>query len=85
MKDTYVSAALTRGVNLTWLSEQTGVAEITLRKHYGRFIHADAADALEIAKIEATATEMVQFAPCGESPGRKCLNLQGKIGGAEGI
>jgi integrase len=45
-KETYVSAALTRGVNLTWLSEQTGVADGTLRKHYGRFIHADAADAL---------------------------------------
>jgi hypothetical protein len=25
-KDTYVSTALTRGVNLAWLSEQTGVA-----------------------------------------------------------
>ena len=62
-KDTYVSAALTRGVNLTWLSEQTGVADITLRKHYGRFIHSDVADTLELAKIEATATETVHFAP----------------------
>ena len=34
-KDTYVSVAITAGVNLTWLSEQTGVAETTLRKHYG--------------------------------------------------
>ncbi len=62
-KDTYVSAAITRGVNLTWLSEQTGVADVTLRKHYGRFIHADAADALELAKIDPTATPMMQFAP----------------------
>jgi len=37
-KDTYVSTALTRGVNLAWLSEQTGVADATLRRHYGRFI-----------------------------------------------
>jgi hypothetical protein len=51
-KDTYVSVALTNGVNLTWLSEQTGVIEISLRTHYGRFIHASQADALELAKID---------------------------------
>jgi integrase len=62
-KDTYVSSALTRGVNLTWLSEQTGVADSTLRKHYGRFIHAEAADALELAKIDRAGAETVQFAP----------------------
>ena len=53
-KDTYVSTALTRGVNLAWLSEQTGVADATLRRHYGRFIHADAADAFELSKIDPT-------------------------------
>jgi integrase len=51
-KDTYLSCALTRGVNLQWLSEQTGVADATLRKHYGKFIHADARDAEELAKID---------------------------------
>jgi hypothetical protein len=35
-KDTYVSCALTRGVSMTWLSEQTGVPDATLRKHYGK-------------------------------------------------
>ena len=45
-KDTYVSVAITAGVNLTWLSEQTGVAETTLRKHYGRFVHTSVADVL---------------------------------------
>jgi hypothetical protein len=35
-KDTYVSVAITAGVNLTWLSDQTGVAETTLRKHSAR-------------------------------------------------
>jgi hypothetical protein len=49
----YVSVALTKGVNLTWLSEQTGVADATLHKHYGKFIHADARDALELAKIDS--------------------------------
>ena len=82
-KDTYVSAALTCGVNLTWLSEQTGVAAITLRKHYGRFIHVDAADALELAKIEATATEMVQFAPrlplTEKALGENALIYKGKL------
>ena len=51
-KDTYVSTAITAGVNLTWLSDQTGVAETTLRKHYGRFVHSSVADALELDKID---------------------------------
>ena len=38
-KDTYMSHALTNGVSVTWLSEQTGVALSTILKHYGRFIH----------------------------------------------
>jgi hypothetical protein len=38
-KDTYISLALTNGVSLTWLSEQTGVAVATILKHYGRFVH----------------------------------------------
>jgi integrase len=36
-KDTYVSLALTSGVNLRWLSEQAGVHESTLLRHYGSF------------------------------------------------
>ena len=62
-KDTYVSVALTKGVNLTWLSEQTGVMESTLRTHYGRFIHASQADALELAKIDPNEVKKGQFAP----------------------
>ena len=50
-KDTYISLALTSGVSLTWLSEQTGVAVATILKHYGRFMHSSEADALELAKI----------------------------------
>ena len=61
-KGTYVSTGLTRGVNLAWLSEQTGVADATLRRHYGRFIHTDA-DALELSKIDADGPELVQFVP----------------------
>ena len=62
-KDTYVSIALTRGVNLTWLSEQTGVAEGTLRTHYGRFIHASKSDALELSKIDSKGAGSERFAP----------------------
>ncbi len=56
-KDTYVSVALTKGVSLTWLSEQTEVRESTLRTHYGRFVHASQADALELAKIDPNGKE----------------------------
>jgi integrase len=51
-KHTYVSLALTRSVNVTWLSEQTGVALATLLKHYGRFMHTYDTDRVELEKIE---------------------------------
>ncbi len=51
-KDTFVSQALTVGCNLTWVSERTGVAESTLRKHYGRFVHTSENAARELAKID---------------------------------
>jgi hypothetical protein len=74
-KDTYVSVALTNGVNLTWLSEQTGVMESTLRTHYGRFIHASQADALELAKIDPMGAKKEKFAPRLPTEGQ----TQGKI------
>ncbi|HVN63117.1 MAG TPA: tyrosine-type recombinase/integrase, partial [Candidatus Binataceae bacterium] len=51
-KDTYLSLALTNGVSLTWLSEQTGVAVGTILTHYGRFVHSSQADDFELSKIE---------------------------------
>jgi integrase len=57
-KDSYISLALTNGVSLTWLSEQTGVAVATLLKHYGRFIHSTAADDLELSKIDGSAVRV---------------------------
>jgi integrase len=64
-KDTYVSLALTAGVSLTWLFEQTGVAESTLKKHYGRFVHSTAADTIELSKIQGAKVGVEQrpFAP----------------------
>jgi len=68
-KDTYISLALTNGVSLTWLSEQTGVAVATILKQYDRFMHSSEADALELAKIAGsgarTTLEPPQF-------GRQC-------------
>jgi integrase len=82
-KDTYVSVALTKGVNLTWLSEQTGVMESTLRTHYGRFIHASQADALELAKIDPKYAKTGEFAPRlphgGAIPRKNSLINAGKM------
>jgi hypothetical protein len=51
-KHTHVSLALTRGVNLVWLSEQTGIAVTPLLKHCGKFVHTLDADRVELSKIE---------------------------------
>ena len=48
--------ALTSGVNLKWLSEQTGVHESTLLKHYGSFVHTTETDQRELAKIDPEAS-----------------------------
>jgi len=37
--------------------------ESTLRTHYGRFIHASQADALELAKIGPMGAKKEKFAP----------------------
>lgn len=70
-KDTYVSLALTAGVNLTWLSEQTGVAEGTLRRHYGRFVHSTPADAWELAKIDGEGRTGAVWPPVGHSRSKR--------------
>jgi integrase len=38
LQDTYVSNALTAGVNITWLEQQVGVSYVTIRRHYGRYL-----------------------------------------------
>ncbi len=73
--------ALTNGVNLTWLSEQTGVMESTLRTHYGRFIHASQAAALELAEIDPMDGKKEKFAPRRSKLEEKSFELQEKDGG----
>ena len=71
-KDTYISPALTNGVNLTWLSEQTGVAVATILKHYGRFLHSSEADAIESAKIVGSSVRTKPEPPQFE---HRCSNV----------
>jgi len=43
--------ALTSGVNLRWLSQQSGVHESTLLRHCGSFVHMTETDYRELAKL----------------------------------
>ena len=45
-KDTYVSLAMSRGVDVAWLQEQAGVAYDTLRRHYGKWMRSHGSDQL---------------------------------------
>ena len=55
-KDTYISTALTAGVNPAWLEAQTGVRYETLRRHYGKFLRSEGAD--QIAKMARLAPNL---------------------------
>ena len=79
-KDTYISNALTQGANLTWLSEQTGVAEATIRKHYGRFVHSTARDAIEQAKIDPDSFRLNPAPPPAVPAPRKSVDIQPTLG-----
>ena len=63
------------------VSEQTGVMESTLRTHYGRFIHASHAAALELAKIDPKDGKKEKFAPRRSKLEEKSFELQEKDGG----
>ena len=45
-KDTFVTTALEAGVKIAWLEHQTGVAYATLRRHYGKWMPAEAGSEL---------------------------------------
>jgi hypothetical protein len=47
-KDTFCSLAVTRGVNPSWLEQQTGVAWATLKKHYAKYIPDQGRDQLQV-------------------------------------
>ncbi len=52
-KDTFCSLYLSRGGRLEWLSEQTGVAPGTLRKHYAKYVRTPNDDAAELGRLTA--------------------------------
>ncbi|MGH7822672.1 MAG: Arm DNA-binding domain-containing protein [Candidatus Binatia bacterium] len=67
-KDTYISVSLSNGVDLSWLSSQTGVSEWTIKKHYGRFMHHPDRDAIELAKIRPPKPVAISPTPAVTPP-----------------
>jgi len=78
MKDTYISTALTAGVNTAWLEAQTGVRYETLRRHYGKWLRTEGTDQLK---------KMARLAPSWP-PARcriyKMMKLMGKMNARRG-
>jgi hypothetical protein len=52
-KDTFCSIYISRGGRWSWLSEQTGVAVQTLRRHYATYERTAEHDAAELARLRA--------------------------------
>jgi hypothetical protein len=47
-RHTFISVALTAGVNLKWLAEQCGTSLAMIEKHYGRFLARDVEAQLQL-------------------------------------
>jgi hypothetical protein len=54
-RHTFISIALTRGVNMKWLAEQCGNSVGTIERHYGKFLVGEAAAQLRL--LDPTAGE----------------------------
>ena len=70
-KDTFVTTALTAGVKIAWLEEQTGVAYATLKRHYGNWMPLDEAGELQrFAALEPSlfARPQAPVPPAGRGP-----------------
>jgi hypothetical protein len=52
-KDTFCSIYISNGGRWSWLSEQTGVAVQTLRRHYAKYERTAEDDAAELSKLRA--------------------------------
>jgi integrase len=67
-RHTFISIALTAGVNLKWLAEQCGNSVAMIERHYGRFLAGEAEAQLRILesdrrKVSATATKAAAARP----------------------
>jgi len=56
-RHTFISVALTAGVNLKWLAEQCGNSVATIEKHYGRFLARDAEAQLRLLASGGAGSE----------------------------
>jgi integrase len=61
-KDTFISTALTAGVNTMWLEAQTGVRYETMKRHYGKWLRLEGAN--QLRKIALSAGQLApELAP----------------------
>jgi hypothetical protein len=66
-KDTFCSIYISNGGRWSWLSEQTGVAVQTLRRHYATYERTAEDDAAELARLRTESREDGE--PSGENRG----------------
>src|SRR5262249_38442684 len=66
-KDTFVTTALEAGVKIAWLEQQTGVAYATLRRHYGKWMPAEAGS--ELRRFAALDPSLFGAGPPSVVPG----------------
>jgi hypothetical protein len=64
-KDTFCSIYITNGGRWSWLSEQTGVAIQTLKRHYARYERTAEDDATELARLRQAVKPMQGSAKAG--------------------
>ncbi len=65
-RHTYISVALSAGVNIKWLDEQCGTSVAMIEKHYGRYIRDDGdapLRALQEAKSETFSETFSDYPP----------------------
>ena len=61
-RHTFISVALTAGVNLKWLAEQCGNSVSTIEKHYGRSLAGDAEAQLRLLAAAEARTPRERIA-----------------------
>ena len=55
-RHTFISIALTRGVNMKWLAEQCGNSVAMIERHYGRFLAGEAEAQVRLLEADAQRT-----------------------------
>jgi integrase len=55
MRHTFISLALTHGVNIKWLAEYCGTSVAMIEKHYGKYIGGDSQE--QFSRLTGAKTE----------------------------